>query len=155
MENKIEAEYNKLCKKFKLPKFDEIDSEFEISSLETEKFLIKNILKKIIEKLEFYIETIGNLVHPDGSSISTMYEIRFFSDEEKNEMYKLFKKLMKNHRNAITLVLENNEKQQAAFLNKFFNEWLNIKKDLIKYMDKMKESWDKDTTIQEDLGYFG
>ena len=29
MENKIETEYNKLCKKYKLPKFNEIDKEFE------------------------------------------------------------------------------------------------------------------------------
>ena len=94
MANEIEQEYAKLSKKYKLPKFKDIDAEFEISALDNEKFLIKNILRNILEKLEFYIEIIGGLVHPDGSSISSMYEIRFFSENEKNGMYKLFKKLM-------------------------------------------------------------
>ena len=78
MSNEIEKEYSNLSKKYKLPKFKDIDAEFEISSLDNEKFLIKNTLRKILEKLEFYIEVIGSLVHPDGSSISSMYEIRFF-----------------------------------------------------------------------------
>ncbi len=155
MSDKIEKEYNELSKRLKLPKFKEIDSEFELSSLEHERFLIKNILKKIIEKLEFHIEWMDNLVHPDGSSISSMYELKSFSDEEKNDMYKLFKKLMKNHREAAISFLENNEKKQADFLNKFINEWVKIKKELIPCLDKMKESWEKESSIEEDVGYLG
>lgn len=155
MENKIEKEYNNLCKKYKLPKFNEIDSEFEISTLENERFLIKGILKKILEKLEFYIDIIDRVIHPDAASLGNMYEIKYFSDDEKNDMYKLFKKLMKNNRNTIKLMLENNEKQQVYFLNKFFNEWLNIKRELAAYLSKMEESWEKESTIKEDVGYLG
>lgn len=155
MANEIEQEYAKLSKKYKLPKFKDIDNEFEISALDNEKFLIKNILRSISEKLEFYIEFISNLVHPDGSSISSMYEIRFFSEDEKNDMYNLFKRLMKIDRNVIELVLKNDEKEQADFLNKFFSDWLNLKKELLKYIEKMKESWEKQSTIEEDIGYFG
>ena len=155
MANEIEKEYNNLSKKYKLPKFKEIDAEFEISSLENEKFLIKNILRSISEKLEFYIEFISNLVHPDGSSISSMYEIRFFSEDEKNGMYKLFKRLMKIDRDIIGLVLKNDEKEQSDFLNKFFTDWMNIKKELLNYIGKMKDSWEKQSTIEEDIGYFG
>ena len=111
MTNEIEQEYNKLSKKYKLPKFNEIDSEFEVSSLENERFLIRNILRKIAEKLEFYIDIIGNLVHPDASNISSMYEIRYLTNDEKNNMYLLFKKMMKTHRGIIGIVLNNDEKQ--------------------------------------------
>jgi len=155
MANDIGQEYNKLSKKYKLPKFNKLDSEFEVSSLENEKFLIKNILRKISEKLEFYSEVIGNLVHPDGSSISTMYEMRFFSEDEKNDMYTLFKKLMKIDRNIAEIVLRNDEKEQVNFLNRFFSDWLNIKKEMLKYIEKMKDSWDKESTIEEDTAYFG
>ena len=99
MTNDIEKEYSNLSKKYKLPKFREIDNEFEISTLENPSFLTKNILRRIAEKLEFYIEVIGSLVHPDASSLSNMYEVRYFSDDEKNEIYRLFKKLMKINRN--------------------------------------------------------
>ena len=145
----------KLCKKYKLPKFEEIDKEFEISSLENERFLIRNTLRKIAEKLEIYSDAIGNLVHPDGSSLSSMYEVRFFSDDEKDGMYKLFKKLMKANRDIAAIVLSADEKKEADFLNDFFNGWLNMKKELIAYMGKMRESWEKESTIEEDLGYFG
>jgi len=155
MDKEIEQEYNKLSKKYKLPKFKELDDEFEISTFETPKFLIRNILRKIAEKLEFYIEVIGNLVHPDTSSISTMYEVRYFSDDEKNEMYNSFKKLMTSNRYIIKLILMNDEKRQTEFLKDFFVDWLTMKKELINYLDKMKESWEKESTIEEDLGYFG
>ena len=84
-----------------------------------------------------------------------MYEIRFFSDDEKNEMYKMFKKLMKANREIVELLLDADEKKEAEFLNSFFNEWLNMKNNLKTYISKMKESWGKESTIEEDLGYFG
>ena len=155
MTNEIEQGYNKLRKKYKLPKFNEIDSEFEISNLENARFLIKNILRRIEEKLEFYIEVIGNLVHPDASSLSTMYEVRYFSDDEKNDVYMLFKKLMKANRSIIELVLVSDEKKQTDFLKGFLNEWQDMKKELINHIGKMKDSWEKESTIEEDLGYFG
>jgi len=155
MTNEIEQGYNKLRKKYKLPKFNEIDSEFEISNLESARFLIKNILRRIEEKLEFYIEVIGNLVHPDASSLSTMYEVRYFSDDEKNDVYMLFKKLMKANRSIIELILVSDEKKQTDFLKGFLNEWQDMKKELISHIGKMKDSWEKESTIEEDLGYFG
>ena len=151
----IEKEYAALSKKYKLPEFKELDEEIEVSSFDSEKFLLKSIIRKIAEKLEFYIDIIGSLVHPDGSSISSMYEIRFFSDNEKNEMYILFKKMMKCYRNAIGEILANDAKEQAQFLNSFFSEWTEMKKSLRQHISKMKESWEKESTIEEDLGYFG
>lgn len=155
MANEIEKEYVRLSSKHKLPRFQEIDAEFEISCLESEKFLLKNILKSIGEKLEFYIDIFGGIVHPDGTSMSSMYEMRFFLDTEKNEMYILFKKMMKFHRQIIEIVLMNNDYEQAKFLNEFVSEWREMKKKLAIYLSKMKDAWEKETSIQEDLGYFG
>ncbi|MAE42682.1 hypothetical protein CMO93_02835 [Candidatus Woesearchaeota archaeon] len=155
MVDDIEKEYSKLCKKYKLPKFKELDEEFEISSLENTNFLLSNILRKVGEKIEFYANLINDLLQPDTSSLSSMHEIRFFADKEKNNIYDLFKRLMKVHRNAIVLALEHDGKNQAKFLNDFLIEWLNIKKQLLVYVGKMKDSWDKETTMEENLGYFG
>ena len=142
MANEIEKEYSKLSKKYKLPKFKEIDSEFEISNLENERFLIKNILRRMAERL-------------DASSISTMYELRFFTENEKNNMYVLFKKMMKANRGIIEVVLINEEKKEAEFLANFFHEWQGMKKGLVSYITQMKESWGKESTIEEDVGYLG
>ena len=119
------------------------------------RFLLNNILRKVAEKLEFYTNLINDIMQPDTSSLSSMHETRFFSENEKNDMYALFKNIMKSYRNIIELILENNEKNQAEFLKKFFIDWFNIKKQLINYLGKMKDSWDKETTVKEELGYFG
>jgi len=58
-------------------------------------------------------------------------------------------------RSIVGIVLSNDDKKQAEFLNKFFQKWLEMKKELASYIDKMKESWEKESTIEEDLGYFG
>ncbi|MBI2651051.1 hypothetical protein HYX01_01130 [Candidatus Woesearchaeota archaeon] len=155
MEKDIEKSYNELCKKFNLPKFKSIDEEFEISTLDTEKFLLSDILGKVAERLGFYIDVIGNLAHPDASSLSTMHEIRFFSDDEKSAMYKLFKKLMKYDRSIMELMLINDNSKNAEFLNHFFPEWIGLKKEILVFIKKIKESWEKDTTIEEDIGYLG
>ena len=70
-------------------------------------------------------------------------------------MYNLFKRLMKIDRNIVEMVLKNDEKEQSDFLNKFFTDWQNMKKELLKYIEKMKDSWEKQSTIEEDIGYFG
>lgn len=155
MVNEIEKEYIKLYKKYKLPKFKELNEEFEISKLDNEEFLLGNILRNAEEKLEFYGNLINDLLQPDTSSLSSMHEVRFFTDSEKNKIYNTFKKLMKAHRSIIGLVLEHDEKTQAKFLNDFFSEWLEIKKQLIAYISKMKDSWDKETSMEENLAYFG
>ena len=155
MANDIEKQYNELAKKYKLPKFNEINAEFEIIDFDNANFLLKNTIRNIADKLEFYSNLINNFLQPDTASLSSMHETRFFTQDERNDVYLLFKKIMKCYRTAILFILGNDEKKQADFLNNFFNEWMGIKKQLLFYIEKMKESWDKETSIQEDLGYFG
>jgi len=155
MTDDIEKEYTKLCKKYKLPKFSDIDNEFEINDLENTRFFLRNVLRKVAEKLEFYGNLLNDLLQPDTASLSSMHETRFFHDEEKNSLHILFKKIMKSYRYAIELVLENDEKKQAEFLNSFFKDWLAMKRELLVCLDKMKKSWSSVATIEEDLAYFG
>jgi len=155
MTDYIEKEYNKLCKKYKLPKFKQFNEEFEVNTIEDTDFLLKNVLRRVSEKLDFYSNLINSVLLPDTSSLSSMHEVRFFSEREKSEMYKIFKKIMKIDRKIITLVLGHDEKLQSEFLNGFFGEWLEIKNQLVVFVKKMKDSWDRETTIEEDVAYFG
>ncbi|MBI2653114.1 hypothetical protein HYX00_06615, partial [Candidatus Woesearchaeota archaeon] len=50
----IEKQYNEIRKRLKLPEFKEIDFDFEISDLEETNFLLRAIIRKIAEKLDFY-----------------------------------------------------------------------------------------------------
>lgn len=155
MTNEIEKEYGKLASKYNLPDFKSMDLEFEINELESTSFVLRSILEKAAEKIEFYTNLINDLLQPDTASLSSMHETMFFMDGEKSSMHDLFKKLMKSHRSIIMLILEQDEKKQAEFLKSFCREWEEIKKQLLLYLDKMKGSWDKETSTEQDLGYFG
>ena len=90
MPNKeTEKQYNELKKKYKLPDFKEIDFEFEVSDLEETNFLLRAIIRRIAEKLDFYSTMLEEILQPDTSNLYAMHEIRHFDDDEKKQMYEL------------------------------------------------------------------
>ena len=150
-----EKQYSELRKKYRLPEFKEINYEFELSDLDETDFLIKSIIRRIAEKLDFFIGLFEELLQPDGSNLSAMHESRVFEDNEKKEAYNLYRKLMILSRRTIELSLNSNEKDEAEFISGFFSEWKPIKEELKKYLNKIKESWKTETDIKEDIGYLG
>lgn len=150
----IKERYSAIAKTHSLPKFEEMDSEFELHDCDGN-HVLKSVLKKMAEKLEFYVNLIADILQPDASNIAGMHETGFFTSKEKSEMYELIKKLMKTHRAIVELCLENNEKAQAQFLRQFFSEWKEMKKELLAIIKKVKECWEKDAPSDEKAGYFG
>ena len=154
-DNEIEKQYRELKKRLKLPDFKELDEEFELSDLEETNFLLRNIIRRIAEKLDFYTTMIEEVIQPDTSNLYAMHETTFFDENEKNQMYDVYKKLMNYNRQLIGVSLENHENEEADFINNFFNEWKTLKNDLLKYIKKMKDSWKSEVDTKEDLRYLG
>jgi len=151
----IEKQYNEL-KKHKLPEFKELDSEFEISDLEETNFLLKAIIRRMAEKLDFYSTMLEEVLQPDTSNLYAMHETKFFDEDEKKQMYELYTKLMNFNRQSIEVSLEHNEKDEADFINNLLNEWKALKQELLMFVRKMRASWKtEEADIKEDLGYLG
>ena len=155
MSNKIEKQYNELRKKHKLPDFKEIDFEFEISDLDETNFLIRAIIRRIAEKLDFHTTMLEEVLQPDTSNLYAMHETGFFDEGEKKQMYDLYRNMMNFNRQSVEILLENNEKDQADFINNFLKEWREIKNELLGFIKKMRSSWKTDVDIEEDVGYLG
>jgi uncharacterized protein YggL (DUF469 family) len=153
--NEIEKQYNELRKKHKLPEFKEIDFELEISDLEETNFLLRAIIRRIAEKLDFYTTMLEEVLQPDTSNLYAMHETRHFDENEKKQMYDLYSKLMNFNRQSIELSLEHYEKNELDFINNFLSEWKNLKEELLGFVKKMRVSWKSETDIKEDLRYFG
>ena len=153
--NEIEKQYNELRKKQKLPEFNVIDNEFEISDVEETNFLLRAIIRKIAEKLDFYTTMIEEILQPDASNIYAMHETRHFDEDEKKQMYDLYRKLMDFNRQSIVHSLEHNENDDANFINDIFRDWKELKKELLGFAKKMRASWKTETDIKEDIGYLG
>ena len=156
MPNKeIEKQYAELRKKHKLPDFKELDFELEISDMEETAFLLRGIIRRIAEKLDFYTTMIEEELQPDTSKLYAMHESRIFEEEDKKKMFEFYKKLMILSRHSVEISLENNEKEEASFINGFMNEWEKIKSELLFYVRKIKDSWKEETDTKEDVGYLG
>ena len=154
--NEIEKQYNELRKKFKLPEYKEIDFEFEVSDLEETNFLLRAIIRRMAERLDFYSTMLEEVLQPDTSNLYAMHEMKFFGDKEKSQMYELYTKLMNLNRQSIEISLERNEKSEADFISNVFGEWRNLREELLKFVRKMRASWKaEEADIKEDLGYLG
>ena len=151
-----EKQYNELRKKHKLPEFKEIDFEFEISDLEETSFLLRSIIRRMEEKLDFYSTMLEELLQPDTSNLYAMHEIRYFDDDEKKQMYGLYTKMMSFNRQSIEVFLTHNEKEEADFINNLFNDWKTLRQELLRFVKKIKESWKtEEADIKDDLRYLG
>src|SRR3989338_5016175 len=87
--NEIEKQYNELRKKYMLPDFREMNTEFELSDLEETNFPVRAIMRRIAEKLDFYTTMLEELLQPDPSNLYSIHESRFFEEDEKKEMYEI------------------------------------------------------------------
>ena len=151
----IENQYNELRKKYALPEFKDINDEFEISDLEETTFLLRAIIRRIAERFDFYTTMLEEVLQPDTSNLYAMHETRFFDENEKKRMYDLYSRLMNFNRQSIEVTLEHKEKNEVGFINNVFNEWDELKQELLGFINKMKSSWKIEADIKEDLGYMG
>ena len=155
MQSEAQKQYEELRKRFNLPDFAEIDKEFEVSDLDKTHFLLRTIIRRIADKLDFYSTMLEEILQPDTSNLYAMHETRFFDQKEKNKMYDLYSRIMAFNRKSIEISLNNSEKEEADFIKSVAQEWKIIKNELIPYVKKMKDSWKIEVDIKEDLRYFG
>jgi len=151
----IEKEYNEVRKKYGLPEYSQLNNEFEISCIDKEEFILRQIRRKIVEKMEFFSDILEGILQPDTASLAEMYECRIFDDDEKSKAMHIFKRLMLIQKESIEAAVENSQQLNADFINKSFKEWLSLKKDLKQIIKKIIESWGKESEMEEKLGYFG
>ena len=150
----VEGIYLELKKKHKdLPSFEDINNEFEIAAVE-EPFVLQNIRRKMIEKVEYYAKMVNELLQPDSELIS-MYECKIFKEEEKEGVYDVLKRLMFFSRLSAEVGLKADEKEEVKFISEFFKGWNELKPSLLDVVSKIKSSWEMGTELKEDLEYFG
>lgn len=154
MKKTIKRQYETLRRKYKLPSFEELDAEFSISPIDAESFLLAEVRHKITDKLNDVSCLLEEVLHPDTNLVD-LYESRVFDEDEKKELFEIYKRLMVADRNAAELSVLNEEKLDADFVKSFIAEWRKLKPELVKFIRKLKESWKKETEEGEAAGYMG
>lgn len=150
----IKKQYELLRKKHKLPAFADVDREFEIGKIEGDGFLLREIRKKIAEKVSDAGSLLEEVLHPE-TNLADLYESRVFDEREKQMLFDVYKRLMVALRRTAELSIESDEKLEALFINSFSEEWKKIKPQLATFVKRLRESWEKDTDEGEKAAYMG
>ncbi|MBU1202065.1 MAG: hypothetical protein KJ583_05885 [Nanoarchaeota archaeon] len=146
-------EYLTLQKKYSLPTIESLDKYFQVSSIEEKKFLLKEMTKKIHEKIYLFTELLEDILNPE--TLSSSHESSMFNEEEKKEILKVFRKLQYYNKQYLLLEISSDENEQAQFIKEILSEWETITFELKKIIIKIRNSWNKDKKIKLELGYFG
>ncbi|MBI3033334.1 hypothetical protein HYY69_07700 [Candidatus Woesearchaeota archaeon] len=147
--------YEKAQQQYKLPSFDQLNSSFNICSLEpTELSLLSDLLKHIVDYLEYYEKIIYNLIEPEAS-LASLHEAKVFSEEERKDIIIVYKQLMHLQRSATFILLKNDKNEQALFISKITLQWQELREKILIILEKIRDSWLKEEQLHEDLGYLG
>ena len=151
----LKEEYGKL--RFKLPDFDKLNEEFEISRDEKEykkEFFVRDIRRKINDKVILLCKIIEGLLFPTHANIISMYESKHFDDNTKKRILDLYKQLMIYERESLSLDIVPNDEGDAKYINDVYTKWLAYKKEMKNIIDIMQDAWRKEEKIIPD-NYFG
>lgn len=146
--------YEGLKARYRIPAFDVMDREFEISTIEDDEFLLREIRRKIEDKLESAVKMFNELLHPE-SGFASYREANVFSDADREAIILLYKRLMYFNRLATELSFDDSDELNARFINDFMKEWPELKRSILSFVRRMKESWQKDIPKKEVVGYLG
>ena len=145
MEQKeLKDEYGKLCKKYALPSFEQLDEEFEIRVIEINKsgILIKAILRWITNKLGFFMNYLEPVISVPPQNIHALIEMRNISDSDRNEMFGFYKEISVLLHENISVELKS-EKEIAQQIKKIWKVWPDIKRREGILLDKITLAWQK------------
>lgn len=149
----MKKEYDELKKKYQLPEFKELDADFQISSIEAKNFVLKEIVKKMTEKIEYFSTIFEEILSPER--LSSLNESSMFNEQEKKKVLRIYRKLHFHYRQNTYLEINYEEKETADFIKEFFNEWQDLKPDIKLIVARIKNSWNSDKKSKLELSYFG
>jgi len=128
---RFKKEYEIARKKHKLPKYEEINDDFEIEKLcdkETD-FLIRNIRREMLEKMANYMRFLEALMNPSNAPFLFMALGNQVAEKEKKIIGDLYSKFGKYFIKSVELDNESSEKQEVELILEICKEWKEIKKD--------------------------
>jgi hypothetical protein len=150
----MDDEYAALKKKYNLPDFDVLDREFEVSAIDEYTFLLRSMRVKIVEKIDASVKLFNELLHPDAG-FAAYKEANVFTEADRDQMLVIYRKLMFYSRRSIELNFEDSDELNARFINDIMKEWPELRKSILFFVRRMKDSWQRDITKKDVVGYFG
>ncbi len=150
MENK---EYSKLRKKYKkLPSWEWVEKNFFFKPEEGP--ILAEVKHNIFEKLENIAENLESLISV-GENIESFFERRMLTQQERDELFGVYKNLKSLLWACNKISIEYNEKQVADWIVSAKESWEKLKPDIIKFCGKLSTGWKTYKKSEAETNYHG
>ncbi|KHO47587.1 MAG: seg [archaeon GW2011_AR5] len=127
--------------KFKLPQLNELKETFKFELEENDK-IFDQIRNEISERIFTFTEKIIEPVIAGSESYSCIFEQEMLTDEERQKLFDIYKKIQVLKWENNLLMLHPDEKKAAAWVKKTWEIWNSeIEAELSKTCKKLSSSW--------------
>jgi hypothetical protein len=153
---KLKEDYKKIQKIHNLPDFDKLNMEFaieKIAEVETD-FLVREVARIMAEKFSNYLRFVELVLNPSNAPMFIFSLIKTMREEEKKKFSEIYKELARIELNLIEIDINFSEKKEAEFINNSYKTWMNMKKDFLDVIEKIKTNWDNKSE-NNNKAYFG
>lgn len=133
----------------KIKNIKEFIREYNITD---EHVTLKVVLDKVQERIEYYIKILIQILQPE--EFHSLHECTIFDDKEKARIFEMYKRMMILHREVIKAEILNTEDNITSTLIYAHSELINYKPGILELINKMQDSWKKNTVNGRER-YFG
>jgi len=152
----ITEEYDELKKKFDLPEWEVLAEDFDVEKIceKETSFFVREIRRAMNEKLSAYLHLFETLINPASPPMFVFSVLRKISNEDKEKIKEIYKKLSKMQLTIMKLDTIYSEENEVAFVKDVFAEWQDLKKQIHKIVEKFDDSFEDDDSASKGR-YFG
>jgi len=151
----FKKDYNAFKNKYNLPEFSKLNELFEIEDIENceTEFLLRKIRKLIADKLSAYLRFIEVILNPANAPMFFFRLIKKLEEEDRKKLNEVYEEFGNLEVYAVRLDLDYNEEKEAEFIKKLFYKFEEVKKDILKIVEKMGNGGDR--KVDRERSYFG
>ena len=154
-EKDMQKEYELVKRKYALPDYSALDKEFSFGQLEPTDFVLRGVLSKMHDRLDYSIKILHAIIQPEND-LADMQEAEHFSDSEKKQVQEMFKRLSFYEKEFLIADFDYSDEAAASLINQFAREWLRLKPDYLNLLRTMRETWkSRESARRNDASYFG
>lgn len=149
----LKKEYQNFKDKYDLPEFHELNKCFEVEEVDIETdFFLRKIRKIISEKITGYLRFFEILLNPSAAPIFFFKLIKKLDNGDRERINKIYERLGYLEVELVKLDLDYHEENEAEFIKKTYNVFIEVKKEILDIIGKMSNGGD----VKKEKGsYFG
>ena len=154
--DELKNAYNLFQKKYSLPGFEDLNSNFDIGKIERDSGnLLREVRRVMVEKVSHYLKLMELMLNPSHASPIFLILLKEINSSDKQVLDKLFSAFIELELSSHKLEVEYLELNEVEFIKKIYGVWKDNKSELIKLLSIFERNWKNNSSKNnKSKGYF-